>query len=30
MINNDTMSRMKDGVVIINTARGGCVNERTW
>jgi phosphoserine aminotransferase len=27
MINSDTMSRMKDGVVIINTARGGCVNE---
>jgi len=27
MINTETMGRMKDGVVIINTARGGCVNE---
>ena len=27
MINAETMGRMKDGAVIINTARGGCVNE---
>jgi D-3-phosphoglycerate dehydrogenase len=27
MINSETMGRMKDGVVIVNTARGGCVNE---
>jgi D-3-phosphoglycerate dehydrogenase len=27
MINTDTMARMKDGVVIINTARGKCVHE---
>ena len=27
MINTETMGRMKDGAVIINTARGGCVNE---
>ena len=27
MINTETMAQMKDGVVIINTARGGCVNE---
>lgn len=27
MINADTIAQMKDGVTIINTARGGCVNE---
>jgi D-3-phosphoglycerate dehydrogenase len=27
MINTDTLRRMKDGVVIINTARGKCVVE---
>ena len=27
MINSDTIGQMKDGVVILNTARGGCVNE---
>lgn len=27
MINLETMAQMKDGVVIINTARGACVNE---
>ncbi len=27
MINTETIGRMKDGVVIVNTARGGCVNE---
>jgi D-3-phosphoglycerate dehydrogenase len=27
MINSDTIPTLKDGVVIINTARGGCVNE---
>jgi D-3-phosphoglycerate dehydrogenase len=27
MINAETMAQMKDGVVIINTARGGCVVE---
>jgi D-3-phosphoglycerate dehydrogenase len=27
MINADTISQLKDGVVIINTARGGCVVE---
>ncbi|MFV2072573.1 MAG: NAD(P)-dependent oxidoreductase [Thermoanaerobaculales bacterium] len=27
MINAETMAQMKDGVVIVNTARGGCVNE---
>jgi D-3-phosphoglycerate dehydrogenase len=27
MINTETMDQMRDGVVIINTARGGCVNE---
>ncbi len=27
MINTETIGRMKDGVVIINTARAGCVNE---
>lgn len=27
MINADSIGRMKDGVVIINTARGGCVDE---
>lgn len=27
MINSDTIAKLKDGVVIINTARGGCVNE---
>jgi len=27
MINSDTIGEMKDGVVILNTARGGCVVE---
>jgi len=27
MINAEAMAQMKDGVVIINSARGGCVNE---
>lgn len=27
MINSETMAAMKDGVVILNTARGGCVVE---
>jgi D-3-phosphoglycerate dehydrogenase len=27
MINSETIGRMKDGVIIINTSRGGCVNE---
>jgi D-3-phosphoglycerate dehydrogenase len=27
MINSDTIANLKDGVVIINTARGGCVVE---
>ncbi len=27
MINAETIGRMKDGVVIVNTARGGCVDE---
>jgi len=27
MINSDSIGRMKDGVVIVNTSRGGCVNE---
>lgn len=27
MINRDTIGRMKDGVVIVNTARGKCVDE---
>lgn len=27
MINSDSIGRMKDGVVIVNTARGGCVSE---
>lgn len=27
MVNADTMARMKDGIVIINTARGKCVHE---
>ena len=27
MINTETIGRMKDGVVIINTARAGCVDE---
>ena len=27
MINSDTIGQMKDGVVILNTARGGCVDE---
>ncbi len=27
MINTETIGRMKDGVVIVNTARAGCVNE---
>lgn len=27
MINLETMAQMKDGIVIVNTARGACVNE---
>lgn len=27
MINADTISKMKDGVIILNTARGGVINE---
>jgi D-3-phosphoglycerate dehydrogenase len=27
MINSETIAQMKDGVVIVNTARGGCVVE---
>ena len=27
MINRDTIARMKDGVIILNTARGGLINE---
>ena len=27
-INRDTIARMQDGVILINTARGGCVVER--
>ncbi|MEE4272211.1 MAG: NAD(P)-dependent oxidoreductase [Thermoanaerobaculales bacterium] len=27
MINADSIGRMKDGVIIVNTARGGCVDE---
>jgi D-3-phosphoglycerate dehydrogenase len=27
MINRDTIAKMKDGVVLVNTARGGCVAE---
>jgi phosphoglycerate dehydrogenase-like enzyme len=27
MINSDTIAQMKDGVVVVNTARGGCVVE---
>lgn len=27
LINTDSIGRMKDGAVIVNTARGGCVNE---
>ena len=27
MVNLETMAQMKDGIVIINTARGACVNE---
>ena len=27
MINAETIAQMRDGVVIVNTARGGCVNE---
>ena len=27
MINKDTIARMKDGVIILNTARGGLINE---
>jgi D-3-phosphoglycerate dehydrogenase len=27
MINSDLIGRMKEGVVIVNTARGGCVDE---
>ncbi len=28
MINSETVANMKDGVVIVNTARGGCVVEK--
>ncbi|MDR1043362.1 MAG: D-2-hydroxyacid dehydrogenase [Clostridiales Family XIII bacterium] len=28
LINADTIAKMKDGVIIINTARGGLINER--
>jgi len=28
MINSKTISRMKDGVIIINTSRGGVINEK--
>lgn len=28
MINKDSISRMKDGVILINTSRGGLVNEQ--
>jgi D-3-phosphoglycerate dehydrogenase len=27
MVNTETIGHMKDGVVIVNTSRGGCVNE---
>jgi D-3-phosphoglycerate dehydrogenase len=27
MVNSETIGRMKDGVVIVNTSRGGCVDE---
>jgi D-3-phosphoglycerate dehydrogenase len=27
MINADSIGQMKDGVIIVNTARGGCVDE---
>lgn len=27
MINAETIARMKDGVIILNTARGGLINE---
>ena len=28
MINAETLARMRDGVVIVNTARGGCIAEQ--
>jgi len=28
LVNTETISLMKDGVVLINTARGGCINEQ--
>ena len=28
IINTDTMAKMKDGVMIVNCARGGIINEQ--